>query len=320
MILISGAIPLESVPDKDQDENGAIAEPRRRDFKPDFEWVSGRLARKEQMLGRKLSHEENCTKSLPQALIVGVMKCGTEALSTFLAIHPDIAMQLKLQTVCFFNDHYMQGLDWYKDQMPCSSKGQITIEKSPQYFTSRFVPERIYEMNSSIKLIMIMREPIKRAISHYTHVLDIKPGLYPHSFEQTITGPLGNIDSSHETISRSLYSVQLKRWLEYFKIDQIHIVNADNFKVNQAEELNKIEKFLGLRHYITKDFFTYNEEKGFYCLSPNATGSQMGCMASGKGRQHPEVSQDMMERLQKYFKPFNEELFRIIGERFDWGY
>ena len=319
MFLISGGKPFDSIPDKDLDQNDTIIEPRRRDFKPNFDWVTGRLARKEQMLGRKFDHGENCTKVLPQALIVGVMKCGTEALSTFLAIHPDIAMQLKLQTVLFFNEHYMKGYDWYKSQMPCSSEGQITIEKSPQYFTSRFVPERIHEMNSSMKLIMIVREPIKRAISHYAHVLNIKPGLYRYSFEKTITGPLGNIDSSHETMSRSLYSVQLKRWLEYFKMDQIHIVNGDNFKVNQAKELKKIEKFLGLRQYITQDFFTYNSEKGFYCLTRNVTG-EMGCMASGKGRQHPEVSPDMMDRLQRFFKPFNEEFFRIIGQRFDWGY
>lgn len=70
--------------------------------------------------------------------------------------------------------------------MPCSSKGQITMEKSSQYFTSRLAPERIHEMNSSIKLVLIVREPARRSISHYTHIAGIKPGLYPQSFEQII--------------------------------------------------------------------------------------------------------------------------------------
>lgn len=270
------------------------------------------------MLGRKLAHGGNCTKVLPHALIIGVMKCGTEALSTFLALHPDIAMQMKLQTVLFFNTYYMRGLEWYRNQMACSSEGQITMEKSPQYFTSRFVPERIHNMNSSIKLVIIVREPIRRAISHYTHVVSIKPALYPHSFEQTITGPMGEIHRGHETIFKSMYSVQLKPWLEYFKMEQIHIVDGDNFKTNQLEELNKIEKFLGLRQYISQKFFTYNSEKGFYCL--NIPGADRGCMASGKGRQHPDVSSSMIERLQLFFKPYNEEFFKIIGKRFDWGY
>ena len=291
--------------------------PNRRDFRPNFDWVEGRLRRKQKTLGRIFDHGDNCTKRLPHAIIFGVMKCGTEALSTFLSIHPDIAMQLKLQTVMYFNKNYMKGLDWYRNEMPCSSNGQITMEKSPQYFTSRFVPERIHEMNSSIKLIAIVREPISRAISHYSHVRNIKPGLYPLSFEQTIVDQLDHIDRSHETILKSLYSVHLRRWLEYFKIDQIHIVDGDNFKLHQTDELNKVEHFLGLRRYITPNHFVYNEEKGFYCL--NVTG-HADCMAKGKGRHHPEVSVTMIERLKQFFKPYNEDLFKIIGRRFDWGY
>ena len=281
-------------------------------------WMAGRLTRKEKMLGKKLDHGINCTKVLPQALMVGVMKCGTEALSTFLAIHPEVAMQMKLHTVLFFNKNYAKGYDWYKNKMACSSEGQITIEKSPQYFAARYVPERIHAMNSSVKLIIIVREPIKRAISHYTHVVDIKPGRYPDSFEETIMNPLGKIDQEHEAIFMSLYSIQMKRWLEYFKMDQIHIVNGDNFKVNPTEELNKLEDFLGLRHYITQDFFTYNLEKGFFCL--NISGGAKGCMALGKGRQHPEIDPDVIEQLKQFFKPHNEEFFDIIGQTFDWGY
>ena len=280
--------------------------------------MPGRLARKENMLGKKLDHGINCTKVLPQALIVGVMKCGTEALSTFLAIHPDVAMQMKLNTVLFFNKNYAKGYDWYKNQMPCSSEGQITIEKSPQYFAARFVPERIHVMNSSIKLIMIVRDPIKRAISHYTHVVDIKPGRYTDSFEKTIMGPLGEIDQEHEAILKSLYSIQIKRWLQYFKVDQIHVVNGDNFRVNPAEELNKIEDFLGLRQYITQDFFKYDSEKGFFCL--NIAGGAKGCMSSGKGRQHPDIKPELIKKLKQFFKPYNEEFFDIIGQTFSWDY
>ena len=299
-------------------ESESAAETSRQDVEVVDNWVLERLARKENMLGKKLDHGENCTKVLPQALIVGVMKCGTEALSTFLAIQPHIAMQMKLHTVLFFNKYYTRGYEWYRNQMACSSEEQITIEKSPQYFAARYVPERIHAMNSSIKLIMIVREPIKRAISHYTHVTNIKPDRYPDSFEKTIIGRFGDIDSEHETILRSLYFLQLKRWLEYFKMEQIHIVNGDNFKVNPAEELNKIEEFLGLRQYITEDFFTYNSDKGFFCL--NVSGGAKGCMAPGKGRQHPQISPDLIDKLKQFFKPYNEEFFSIIGQSFDWGY
>ena len=292
----------------------------RRDNKLNDDHMRRRLVRKENMLGKKFDHGKNCTKVLPQALIVGVMKCGTETLSTFLAIHPEIAMHMKVGAVLFFNKNYAKGYEWYRDEMPCSSEGQVTIEKSPQYFTAPYAPERIHAMDISVKLIIIVREPIKRAISHYTHVLDTDPGRYPDSFEKTIMSPSGEIDLDHEAILLSLYSVQMKRWLQYFKMDQIHIVDGETFKVNQAEQLNKVENFLGLRPYITQEYFAYNTEKGFFCLNVSQTGGTKGCMPRGKGRRHPETSPDVIEKLMKFFKPYNEDLFDIIGQRFDWGY
>ena len=293
-----------------------IQRAHRREFKPDFDWVAERLARKEKMLGKDLGYE-NCTKVLPHAIIFGVMKGGTEALATFMSIHPQIAMQLKLQTVMFFNYNYLKGVEWYRNQMPCSTEGQLVIEKSPQYFTSKFVPERVHEMNSSIQLIAILREPISRAISHFSHVQDVKPGLYVDSFEDTVTDALGRIDIEHETIFKSLYSVHLRRWSGYFKMNQIHIVDGDSFKLQQVEELNKIEDFLGIERFINHNHFSYNEEKGFYCL--NFTGKPE-CMAKGKGRVHPKINPGFLEKLRQLFKPYNEELFSIIGKRFDWGY
>ena len=280
--------------------------------------VPGRLDRKEKMLGMKFDHGDNCTKVLPQALIIGVMKCGTETITTFLAIHPDIAMQLKVEAVQFFDRNHGKGNEWYRNQMPCSSEGQITIEKSPQYITSPYAPKRVHKMDKNMKLILSIREPIKRAISHYEHVSHWQPDKFPDTFEKTAINPLGGIHGEHEALQRSMYSVQLKRWLNYFKMDQIHIVDGDNFKLHPAEELNKIEKFLGIRHYFTEESFTYNEDKGFFCL--NLPRGAEGCMYKGKGREHREVSPDAIDKLKDFYKPFNEELFNIIGRRFDWGY
>ena len=280
--------------------------------------VSERVALLEKILGKNVYNGNNCRKVLPQALIVGVMKSGTETLATFLAIHPEIAMQMEIPTMLFFNTHYAKGYDWYKNQMPCSSEGQLTMEKSPQYFQAARVPERIRSMNSSIKLIVIVREPIQRSISHYAHVVEKKPSRYLYSFEKTITNNRGGIDRKHKTVIRSLYSIQLKRWLKYFKMEQIHIVNGDNFKINPSEELNKIEDFLGIRRYFTPELFIYNSDKGFFCL--NVSGETDGCMWAGKGRQHPEISPHLIDRLKHFFKRYNEMFFDIIGQRFDWEY
>ena len=289
------------------------------------DWASERLARKEKMLGMTFDHgdEGNCTKRLPQAIIIGVMECGTEPLTTFLAIHPDIAMQMKLVSVEFFNKNYnkdTERYDWYRNQMPCSSEGQVTIEKSPQYFASPYVPKRVRKMDKDMKLILLVRDPIKRAMSHYEHLKSLRHGKLPDSFEETIMTPTGDIDFGHELLQRSLYSIQLRRWLNYFKMDQIHIVDGDNFILNPADELNKIEKFLGIRQYFTQSLFIYNKDTGFFCLYSQEFGGPKACLVANQGRKHRDISPDVLERLKMFYKPYNEEFFEITGQYFAWDF
>lgn len=115
-------------------------------------------------------HFPKTSRRLPQALIIGIRKCGTRALLEMLYLHPRI--QKAGGEVHFFDrdENYMRGLEWYRKKMPHSFRGQITIEKSPSYFVSPEVPERVRAMNASIKLLLIVREPVTRAISDYTQL------------------------------------------------------------------------------------------------------------------------------------------------------
>lgn len=115
-------------------------------------------------------HFHKMGRRLPQALIVGVRKCGTRALLEMLFLHPRI--QKAAGEVHFFDrdENYEHGLEWYRKKMPYSFRGQITIEKSPSYFVTPEVPERVRAMNASIKLMVIVRDPVTRAISDYTQL------------------------------------------------------------------------------------------------------------------------------------------------------
>ncbi|CAB0036729.1 unnamed protein product [Trichogramma brassicae] len=116
------------------------------------------------------AHFPKTSRQLPQAIIVGVRKCGTRALLEMLFLHPQI--QKAAGEVHFFDrdDNYSKGLEWYRKKMPYSFKGQVTIEKSPSYFVTPEVPERIFAMNASVRLLVIVREPVTRAISDYAQL------------------------------------------------------------------------------------------------------------------------------------------------------
>ena len=111
---------------------------------------------------------ERGEQRLPHAIVIGVRKAGTRALLNYLSAHPDIRVA---PSEChFFADdaNYRQGLDFYRRQMPYSTPQQLTLEKTPNYFQKGAVAaERIRAMNSSVRLLVVVREPVTRAVSDY---------------------------------------------------------------------------------------------------------------------------------------------------------
>lgn len=96
-------------------------------------------------------HFPRTNRRLPQAIIIGVRKCGTRALLEMLFLHPRV--QKAAGEVHFFDrdENYYKGLDWYRKKMPHSFRGQITIEKSPSYFVTPEVSALRNAHNESTK-------------------------------------------------------------------------------------------------------------------------------------------------------------------------
>lgn len=55
-----------------------------------------------------------------------------------------------------------------RHHMPPTLEGQVTMEKTPSYFVTREVPQRVHQMNPNTKLLIVVRDPVTRAISDYT--------------------------------------------------------------------------------------------------------------------------------------------------------
>lgn len=117
--------------------------------------------------------QQGLQRHLPDALIIGVKKSGTRALLEFIRLHPDV--RAAGMEVHFFDRHYAKGLNWYRNKMPATiSNLQITMEKTPSYFITKEAPKRVYNMNPKTKLLIVVRDPITRAISDYTQAVSKK--------------------------------------------------------------------------------------------------------------------------------------------------
>ncbi|XP_022646517.1 uncharacterized protein LOC111244112 isoform X1 [Varroa destructor] len=266
-------------------------------------------------------------KRLPQCIIIGARKGGTRALLEFLNLHP--AIEKATDEVHFFDDDskYRLGLDWYRTRMPSSTAEQITIEKSPAYFVTDRVPERMWAMNSSLRLLLIVRDPVVRLISDYAQLAENRrmrrESAHKDSknkvpqFEQVVLTAEGRVNTDYRPVGTSIYAVYFRRWLAYFPRRQIHVIDGDRLVREPFPEVQKVEAFLGLEARIPEEVFYFNKTKGFYCVrTPDDV--QDHCLNESKGRKHPKVAPAVISRLREFYAPFNREFYSLVGHDFGW--
>ena len=180
--------------------------------------------------GKPWELENNkCEKRFPNTLIIGVTKGGTFALMWFLSQHPQIVHNHDINEYFFFAKNYQKGLQWYKENMPYSLPGQVVIDKSANYFAQKETPARVFQLNPSMKCILSVRHPVKRAISEYAmhkynHEKRIKT--VPHvKFGE----PFPPFEKIWKRYLWFYYDTSLENWLKFFSLEQIHIVDSDAF-------------------------------------------------------------------------------------------
>jgi [heparan sulfate]-glucosamine 3-sulfotransferase 5 len=126
----------------------------------------------------------------------------------------------------------------------------------------------------------------------------------------------GEINTDYKAIRISIYHHHFERWLQVFKQDQILIVDGDNLIKDPVSEIKIIESFLGLEHRITKENFYFNKTRGFFCKKQ---GSFEKCLGATKGRRHQETHPSVIRKLNHFFRPHNEKLYKMIGRTFSWN-
>lgn len=206
----------------------------------------------------------------------------------------------------------------FRDLMPSTLEGQITMEKTPSYFVTNSAPKRIHTMAKDIKLIIVVRNPVTRAISDYTQTLSKRPEIPTFEVLAFKNRTLGLIDASWSALRIGIYALHLENWLQYFPLSQMHFVSGERLITDPAGEMTKVQDFLGLKRIVTDKHFYFNKTKGFPCLKKPEDSSTPRCLGKSKGRTHPKIEPDVIRRLHKFYKPFNNMFYQMTGQNFQW--
>jgi hypothetical protein len=254
----------------------------------------------------------------PNFLIVGEMKCGTSSLYTWLLEHPAIG-GYPYKEVLYFDLRYERSLSWYQGYFPLAHFGwrvrhELAMEPrigeaSPTYFFQPGVAERILRFDPKMKIIILMRDPVARAYSHYQHcrrrgfetldfeaALDAEEGRLADETERLRCDPLYKSRPLlyYSYLARGRYAESLDRWQQLFAPEQVHTICSEDLFARPAAVLREVCHFLGL----PSDDFAYLKPRG------QRTYDQMN-PATRKG-------------LADYFKTSNVRLYEMLGRDLGW--
>ncbi len=203
-------------------------------------------------------------------------------------------------------------------QMPPTIDGQLTLEKTPSYFVTKGVPARIYNMSRDTKLLVVVRDPVTRAISDYTQTVSKRPEVDSFEHMAFLDNTTGLVDTSWGAIRIGVYAKHLERWLKYFPLSQMHFVNGELLISDPAKVMAQVQEFLGLKPVITEKHFYFNTTKGFPCLKKGEKSSNPHCLGKTKGRVHPDINPRVIQRLRDFYRPFNAKFYQMTGIDMNW--
>jgi hypothetical protein len=202
--------------------------------------------------------------------------------------------------------------------MPKTHDGQLTIEKTPRYFITKEVPERIYNMSKSIKLILVVRNPVTRAISDFTQA--VSKGEYNSNvtFYSKAIRRNGTVNMKWSAVNIGLYVNHLKRWLKYFLMENIYIVDGEKLITNPVQELNAVQDFLEVPRQISDNVIYMNASRGFPCILKQNNTPPYKCFRGSKGRHHSYADSKTLTKLQYFYKPYNTGFYQMVNRYFSW--
>ena len=171
--------------------------------------------------------------------IVGAPKAGTTSLHHYLNEYPEILMSI-IKEPDFFSDIEIQeqGLYYGSSRINNITKynslfsdwidESIIGEASVSYLFYPNVPQRIKIYNDNSKIIIMLRNPIERAFSHY--LMDYRLGLTSDTFEEEFDKK--NTLNFQQYFLLGNYFHQVKRYLDIFGKENVHIIWYSDFKEN----------------------------------------------------------------------------------------
>jgi len=171
---------------------------------------------------------------------------------------------------------------------------------------------RIKKVLPNSKFIILLRNPIDRAYSHFT--MNVGNGYEYKTFELAIKSENERIKGRCEKMKNNenyyswdfdlfaylehgIYVEKLQKWFDIFSKDKFLIIQSEEFLRNPSKIYYQTLRFLDLTKW-EPDKFTLYKKRSY---------------------KEKKINPEIRKYLSDFFKPHNEKLFKLIGQRYDWA-
>ena len=173
----------------------------------------------------------------PTFLGIGAHKAGTTWLSEVLRSHPGIYMA-QVKEIHYFTRYRDNGDDWYLSHFPSKEGAQAVGEFSTDYLANgNQVADRIHRFESTLKIVAVVRDPVRRAFSHYRWL--VQKGAVKEAF-------LDAFASLPELKERGLYFRNFSQYWKLFPDENILIIRYDDISDDPSGVQRRVYEFLGV--------------------------------------------------------------------------
>ena len=262
---------------------------------------------------RRLTASLRC---LPNTMIVGAQKSGTSSLFSYLTQHPDILGSSRKEVHYFDGgwdprvNSFEKGEYWYRAHFPLMTKGtsqKTILEATPSYLFIPDVPKRIKAQIPDAKIIVMLRDPVERAISHFYYEVsgghETRPIMQALIEEEDILASLweGRKYKAPDFLrcsykARGRYVEQLGRYFDVFGQEKVLVLSSKDLFEKTADTLALTFDFLGL----------------------DSTIIVTDTKPRNVGTNKRSVDGAVVDYLASYFAPHNERLFDLLGDEVEW--
>jgi len=256
----------------------------------------------------------------PSFMIIGAQKAGTTSLFKYLMWHGAYLRPL-LKDIYFFDRDFDRGLPWYLSFFPAHSAAEehaarlggpvVTGEGATHYLLHPWAPERMRSLFPEMRIVVLLRDPVRRAVSHYYH--NVRMGTEPmadplqafEAEESRIAADARRMAEDphfysddvmrYSYLGRGRYAEQLARWFACFPREQILVQFSERFYGEPDQSFREICRFIGIA------------ERSLPAYPPEGAGG-------GK-----KPSDAALAYARDHFRPHNVALRALLGTDPGWA-